>query len=86
MKYELIDPKDAPEDLSAMSSGTREKLLLLRALKAGKVAKVSVEPAAMRAFKAAVTRLAGTQGIAISSYSDRDYVYIRLADRSDTGS
>lgn len=86
VKWELIDDKDAPENLSAMSADARDKLELLRALKRGKTAKVPVEQAQMRGFKASVTRIAGKHKIPVTVYSEGLYVYIRLADQSDAGS
>jgi hypothetical protein len=79
MKYEFIDEADAPENLSGMSIDARAKLELLRALKPGKVAKVPVEKAATRGFKAALTRLAKGQQITIEVWDHEGYVYVRLA-------
>jgi len=86
VKWELIDDKDAPEDLSAMSADARDKLALLRALKRGKTAKVAVEQTAMRGFKASVTRISRKHNIAVTVYSEEGVVYIRLAEQSEAGS
>ncbi len=83
MKFDLIDEKDAPENLSAMTAGAQEKLALIRALKPGKVAKVAVENtiASRKAFKTALSRRAGQQTpkVELEMWGDDEFVYIRLA-------
>jgi len=86
VKWEMIDDKDAPEDLSAMTDDARDKLELLRALKRGKTAKVPVEQAQMRGFKASVTRIAGKHKIPVKVYSEGDHVFIRLTEQPETES
>lgn len=83
MKFEMIDEKDAPENLSSLSDEGKERLALIRALKPGKVAKVAVEntTAARKSFKTALSRKAGEQKpeITLEMWGDDEFIYIRLA-------
>jgi hypothetical protein len=83
VEFVIIDDKDAPENLSAMTADAQEKLALIRALKPGKTAKVAVENtiAARKAFKTALTRRAGQQTpkVELEMWGDDEFVYIRLA-------
>ena len=86
MKFELIDDRDAPENLSAMSADAPEKLALIRALKPGKTAKVPVAAEQTRGFKASLTRIAGKQKppVALEVWDEHGQVYIRLAKSKET--
>ncbi len=83
MKWDLIDDKDAPENLSALDDKARDRLMLIRSLKPGKTAKVAVENtiAVRKAFKTALTRKAGEQEpkVTLEMWGDDEFVYIRLA-------
>lgn len=83
MEYTMIDDKDAPENLSAMTADAQEKLALIRALKPGKTAKVAVEntTAVRKSFKTALSRRAGQQTpkVELEMWGDDEFVYIRLA-------
>lgn len=81
VKWELLDDKDAPENLSAMTADAQEKLALIRALKPGKTAKVAVAQAETRGFKASLTRIAGKQKppVTLEIWDEAGSVYIRLA-------
>lgn len=86
MKWEMIDDKDAPEDLSAMADDARQKLELLRSLKRGKTAKVPVEQTQMRGFKGSVKRLSNKHKIPVKVYSEGDHVFIKLTEQPETES
>ena len=90
MKFELIDEADAPENLSAMAPEARAKLDMLRALPAGKAAKVAVPKAEQRGFKASITRLATTHRLNVEVWSEGEHCYIRrtpaATDQSEAGS
>ena len=90
MKVEFLDEQDAPANRSGMSREAREKLELLTNLPDGKVAKIAVEPAVQRGFKASLTRIATINNLAIEVWSEASHVYVKRAsapaDRSDAGS
>ena len=81
-KWRLVDDKDAPENLSALTDDSREKLDMLRALVPGKTVEWPVEPEKHRGFKAAVSRLATAHNFQVEVWSSRDgkIVCIRLKD------
>ncbi len=81
LQYTLIDDKDAPENLSAMSADAQAKLALIRALKPGKVARIAVPADQTRGFKASVTRIAGKQQppVVLEVWDEHGHVYLKLA-------
>ena len=83
MKWEMVDDKDAPENLSAMTADAQDKLALIRALKPGKTAQVPLANVreVRRGFMASVTRIANKQKppVVLEIWDDETHVYIKIA-------